>query len=119
MTIYGNEKREKLNKILTKERGITLIALIVTVVITVTVAAVAIINLQQSKMIDYAVKGTEGYTKAQAGEADEMDKLGNKVEGALENIQNGNETNPGGPDTDPDKPEPPKRTNYSRYKWSM
>lgn len=47
-------------------------------------------------MIEYAIKGTEGYMKAQSGEEDEMDKLANKVEGAISNLQNGGGSSEGG-----------------------
>ena len=74
-------------------------------IILVVLAAVTIITLQQSKMIGYAVNGTQNYQKGQQEEMNEIGGLENIMESTLtelEKIQSGNAG------TDPDNPNPPE-----------
>jgi len=87
MMIEYRKNKRKQNE---DERGITLVALVITMVILTILVAVTIITLEHWQMIKYAVEGTEKYTKEQMREEEEVKKLENTVEGALENIKNGN-----------------------------
>lgn len=69
--------REKLKN----EKGITLVALIVTIIILVILAAVAITGVFQMRIVETAIKGTEKYSKEQIKEENDM----NDIEGILDN----------------------------------
>ena len=46
------------------EKGITLVALIITIIILVILAAVSIAAVMNMKIVDYAVNGAQNYAKA-------------------------------------------------------
>jgi len=92
------------------ERGITLVALIVTIVVLVILAAVSILNIRQSKMIEQAVTGTEKYTAAQMEEIDVLESKAKFLEEAVKSITeagNGNGETPENPE-EPKEPETPE-----------
>ena len=72
---------------LREEKGITLVALIITVIILVILAAVTIITLQNSKMINYAVEGTQNYSKAQTEEDAIIKGFETTLDSTLSNIK--------------------------------
>lgn len=72
---------------LRQEKGITLVALIITVIILVILAAVTIISLQNSEMIKYAVEGTQNYDKAQGEEERIVNGFEQNVSKTLSNIR--------------------------------
>ena len=55
-----------------KENGITLIALIITIVILVILAAVSVKTIYDMGIVEQAVKGTERYARASVAEQEEM-----------------------------------------------
>lgn len=71
---------------LREEKGITLVALIITIIILVILAAVTIITLQQSKMLEYAVTGTQNYQNAQIFEEGVIKGFENTLSDTLSNI---------------------------------
>lgn len=71
---------------LREERGITLVALIITVIILVILAAVTIITMQNSNMIKYALEGTQKYQNAQIDEENTINTFENTISTTLQNI---------------------------------
>ena len=61
----GQTKRFDTNK---NERGITLVALIITIIILIILAAVTINALTHDGLADMAIKGAQDYDKAQQNE---------------------------------------------------
>ncbi len=58
-----------------KNKGITLIALIITIIILIILTAVTINNVIGTDLIGFATKAVENYTDAARDEADKVDKL--------------------------------------------
>ena len=58
-----------------KNKGITLIALIITIIILIILTAVTINNVIGTDLIGFATKAAENYTDAAKDEADKVDKL--------------------------------------------
>lgn len=75
--------------------GITLVALIITVIILVILAAVTIITLQHSKMIEYAVEGAQKYELEQQNEMNEIAGLESLIENTLDKLKDNNTGNAG------------------------
>ena len=74
------------------ENGITLIALIITIIILVIMAAVSINAVYNMKIVNYAVNASEGYAKHLEEEKKEDEKVSNVIAEAVEiinSIQNG------------------------------
>ncbi len=74
------------------EKGITLVALIITIIVLIILAAVTIISIQDSKLINTAINGTINYAGAQSNEvlmvnniSDKLDDTINKID-AMQNI---------------------------------
>ena len=71
------------------EKGITLVALIITIIILVILAAVSIAAVTNMKIVDYAINGSQDYareSKREQGEMDNTAALITKVEGNITNI---------------------------------
>ena len=60
-----------------KERGITLIALIISIIIMIILASITIKIVYDTKMIETAVNGAKEYSEAAIKEQEEMDDLSN------------------------------------------
>ena len=89
-----------------REKGITLVALIITIIILIILATVTIMTLTKSRMIDVAIEGAQNYQEAQYQEVENINKLTNKINNAIEGIQNANNGNlPDNPNPDNPKPE--------------
>ena len=58
-----------------KNKGITLIALIITIIILIILTAITINNVIGTDLIGFATKAVENYTDAAKDEADKVDKL--------------------------------------------
>ena len=71
---------------LEKERGITLIALIITIIILVILAAVSIRAVTNMKVVDYAVNGAENYAKAGKAENKTLDDTVSFIDEAVEKV---------------------------------
>ena len=71
---------------LNKESGITLIALIITIIILVILAAVSIRAVTNMKIIDYAVNGSENYVKAGKTENKTLDDTVSLIDEAVQKI---------------------------------
>ena len=77
---------------LEKERGITLIALIITIIILVILAAVSIRAVTNMKIVDYAVNGSQNYAKAGKNENKILEDTTSFIDEAVakvEDAQNG------------------------------
>lgn len=68
------------------EKGITLVALIITIIVLVILAAVAIMEAYKSGIIQLATKGTLDYTKAQVDETKGFNDIGVFLDHALEEL---------------------------------
>lgn len=73
---------------LRKERGITLVALIITIIILIILAAITIKQLVEFKFIEYATKGTENYVEQQIKEGEEIKGIEKYVNTSKENENN-------------------------------
>ena len=60
---------------LKEEKGITLVALIITIIVLIILAAVTIMSFQDSNLINTAVNGTINYANAQSYEQQAMEDL--------------------------------------------
>lgn len=63
-----------------QEKGITLVALIITIIILIILAAVTINAVMHNGFIDIAVNAAQNYTQEQYKEADEMSKTANIID---------------------------------------
>ncbi|MCI8620700.1 MAG: hypothetical protein HFJ50_02525 [Clostridia bacterium] len=70
-----------------KERGITLVALIITTIVLVILSAISIKAIFEINFIDVAVNSTINYAGAQANELDEYEKLENSLANTIEKLQ--------------------------------
>lgn len=71
------------NEVIRKESGITLVALIVTIVVLIILAAVSITGVLQMKIVEITINGTEKYSKEQIKEEKDMQDISNILEDAL------------------------------------
>ncbi len=81
-----SNKKQKENKI-HQENGITLVALIITIIVLVILAAVTISTLVQDQFIDTAMKGAENYAVAQSNEVSMLNGMENTLNGAIKTIK--------------------------------
>ena len=87
----GGEKRYM--RIKRNEKGITLIALIITIIILVILAAVSIRAVTNMGIVGHAINGTQDYAREAKAENQMLGDTGNFIDNALvklDNIQNGN-----------------------------
>ena len=82
-----------------EERGITLIALIITIIILVLLAAISISAVTNSRIIDIATNGAGNYAKEQQKEEEEFNKTVNVIEEYVKKYGGGE---------DPEKPQKPE-----------
>ncbi|MCI8519320.1 MAG: hypothetical protein HFJ51_04455, partial [Clostridia bacterium] len=80
------------NRQLTKECGITLVALIITIIVLIILAAVSINAVFKSQFIDLALQGTINYAEAQTNEQKKMEALDSYMQGAIKDIDGKNPT---------------------------
>ena len=88
----------------TKEKGITLVALIITIIILIILAAVTIFAFRDSKLIEVAINGTVNYANAQVEEEYIVGEIVKQLDEAIPKI----EQNGGGTPITPEQPEEPK-----------
>ena len=67
--------------------GITLVALIITIIILIILAAVTIFAFRDSKLIEVAINGTTNYANAQSVEESIMVELSDRLDEELEKIE--------------------------------
>ena len=89
------------NKTLKNENGITLVALIITIIILIILASVSINAVLNSNFINLAIQGTINYAEAQTNEQGEMENLDYHLQEVISKIEennfpssSGNATNP-------------------------
>ena len=75
------------------ENGITLVALIITIIILVILAAVSITAAYQSGIIDYAVNGTQNYAQASTEESSTLTSVTNMFESAIKKVESAIDAN--------------------------
>ena len=80
-------KKEEIKE---KNKGITLIALIITIIILIILAAVTILAITKFDIIDLAIKGAEDFTKEMYKESEEISKI-EDVEDRVKGENNGGE----------------------------
>lgn len=71
---------------LRQEKGITLVALIITIIVLIILAAVTIISVQNTELVKFAVEGTQNYANAQDYEKNLMDNIYTLVSTTVSNI---------------------------------
>lgn len=71
---------------LKEEKGITLVALIITIIVLIILAAVTIMSFRESGIINTSVNGTINYAKAQEDEKIKMDQLDDDLQAILQRI---------------------------------
>ena len=69
-----------------KERGITLIALIITIIILVILAAVSIRAITNMKIVDYAINGSQNYVAAGKNENNVLSNVTTSIDDAIDSI---------------------------------
>ena len=69
------------------EKGITLVALIITIIILVILAAVSIATVYNMGIVNHAINGTERYASEAKREEQEMQSTTNLVDQTVANIQ--------------------------------
>ena len=74
----------------TKEKGITLVALIITVIILIILAAVTIYAFAKNKLIEVAINGTINYANAQVVEEEIFNQVAITLDEAIKNIEKQN-----------------------------
>ena len=73
---------------LERESGITLIALIITIIILVILAAVSIRTVTNMKIVDYAMNGSQNYAVAGIAENKMLDNTVSFIDEAVEKVNN-------------------------------
>ena len=68
------------------EKGITLVALIITIIILVILAAVSIAAVMNMKIVDYAVNGAQNYARAGAQENQVIQDATSTLDATVKNI---------------------------------
>lgn len=68
------------------EKGITLVALIITIIVLVILAAVSIAAVYNSRVVDYAVNGATGYTQAAVDENNILSGTESLLDSTLDRI---------------------------------
>ncbi len=117
-----NKGKTKLNDYKT-EKGVTLVALIITIIILVILSAVSISAAYKSKIIDYAIEGAQKYATEGINENKVMEGTEELIESAINTIKEigitGGDTGPSeGTDPKPDeniKDELAKTENIGKY----
>ncbi len=69
-----------------KERGVTLVALIITIIVLIIMAAVSINTVLKSNFIDTATQSTINYADAQSDEQKKMEDLSTKLDDTINKI---------------------------------
>ena len=82
--MYINKGGENMRR----ENGITLIALIITIIILVILAAVSVSAVLNMKIVDYAVSGSQGYAQAGKDEEKMLDETSNTIDDTVTKIKN-------------------------------
>ena len=73
-------------ELLKKQRGITLVALIITIIVLIILAAVSVNALLKIQFIDLAMQGTVNYTESQLEEANKFEELNDQLNEVIEKI---------------------------------
>jgi len=73
-------------ELLKKQTGITLVALIITIIILIILAAVSINGVLKMNFIDLAMQGTVNYTESQSEETKKFDELNDELNRVIEKI---------------------------------
>ncbi len=82
-SIYIKETKSDLRE----DQGITLIALIITLLILIIISAVSISAIYEARIIDYAVNGSLNYAEAQEEELNQMTGVESKLESIIASIK--------------------------------
>ncbi len=99
------ETKTKINQ---KEKGITLVALIITIIILVILAAVSIASVYNSKIVEYAINGTTDYAKKGINENKVLEGTESLIESAISNLKGIGEGIGSSTEPKPEEPNPPE-----------
>ena len=83
---FYNLNQDIAKKYKENENGITLVALIVTIIILIILAAVTIFYIQDNKFIETAMNGTINYANAQTQEIEIVNDISDMLDEAIEKI---------------------------------
>ena len=72
---------------LRQENGITLVALIITIIVLIILAAVTIMAVTDNGMVDKAIHGTENYAHAQYAEVNLLENTARDLNSIVSNLQ--------------------------------
>lgn len=72
---------------LRQEKGITLVALVITVIILVILAAVSIASVFSSKTVNYAINGSQDYTEQARRENNVLNNVESTMDSAVTAIE--------------------------------
>ena len=72
---------------LREERGITLVALMVTIIVLIILAAVTIMSLTEYNVINTAMNGTLNYANSQSWEINELAKTDDELNQKVQKIE--------------------------------
>ena len=84
---FYNLNQDIAKKYKENENGITLVALIVTIIILIILAAVTIFYIQDNKFIETAMNGTINYANAQTQEIEIVNDISDMLDEAIEKIE--------------------------------
>ena len=70
-----------------KEEGITLIALLVSLVVLILLASVTIINVFELNFIDTSINSTINYTKVQNNEINKLEEVREVIDNSVEKVE--------------------------------
>lgn len=68
------------------ERGITLVALMITIIVLILLAVITVSSLMKYRFVEIATNGMVNYAKIQAFEQGEMDNVDNRVVNTVDKI---------------------------------
>ena len=91
-----------------KEKGITLVALIITIIVLIILAAVTIKAAFDSNFMGIATKGTENYAEGQVKEEGMIDNTAEYIEETANNIASAGQGGASGEPTNPEEQERPQ-----------
>lgn len=90
--VVGTSSRRPFYKCKAQERGITLVALIITIIVLIILAAVTIIILTEAGILRTASKGAEDFANAQEYEKQIINNIDEKAKDLVKNITEGKPT---------------------------
>ena len=102
------EETKRVSPLFQGQKGITLVALIITIIVLVILAALSIMLVYRTRIVDYAINGTMNYAGEGINENKVLEGTESLIESAVDNIKKINEGMIS--DTEPNPPTLPEET---------